>query len=588
MKIAEIVVPLACNVPITYTKNNTNPVSYTFKTTTQSDGSVYSWSFGDGGTSTLAAPSYTFNKTGIWVVNLKVVDKTGKVCAREVKAEFVGETSAVLSGKGKVKKLILAGCDLVIALETNTTLIPYKIATDFQLKEGQYVEFTYEKFTEKVSTCKEGTDVKIITIKEVPQTTTCKAYFSATNKLWSDPSMFKKIAFSNSSVGDIKEYKWNFGDNTSSTEKNPIHEYAAVGEYKVCLSIMTTTGCTSEYCAPVKVETIPVVPVCKFDIVIKPKTEASNTFAFTTSSAVEIKTWKWSFGDGKTSDLKNPEHTYEKTGVFEITCTIVTATGCTESRTLKQTVATNTTCKGAINLLLFDPTDNKCNGKAIVKLVDETGTEIKNVKYSWSDGRTTSTVEGLCPDKTYGVQAIVDNVCQKNTSFTLLSKPVWVASSVNGKNSFAVVDPKAGVNYEWDFGNGVVVKGAEVNYNFEKDGVYNVNVKATGDGGFAEYAQQVVVLKSVTGTSVIHKSDLEIFPNPTRDLLKINFGNPVEGSVYVEITNIAGKQVLAQKLDTDGCSQASVNVQELKSGIYFIRVSSQQHVIASQKFLKTE
>ncbi len=512
-KIAEIIQPTICRVPITFTKNNTTPTSYTFKTNTQPEGAKFYWYFGDGGTSESASPTYAYKKTNSYLINLKVVDLAGKVCYGELKETFVGET-----------------------------------------------------------------------------TQECKAYFTATNKLWSDPSMMKKMAFSNLSTGEIKECLWNFGDNTTSKELRPTHEYAAFGEYKVCLIITTVAGCKSDYCTTIKVEGMPAVTGCKFDLVVKPKSETPNAFLFYAISQAEIKTWSWSFGDGQKSDTKNPEHAYEKTGTYEVSCTITTVAGCTETRTIRHTVlaAPLKTCTGAINLTLYDPTDNKCNGKATVKLLDENGAEISNVKYLWSDGRTTSTVENLCPDKPYTVQAIIENNCQKNTSFTLLSKPIWRASTINGQNNFTVISPKEGVSYEWNFGDGKVLTGAEVNYNFENDGVYEVELKAVVGGDFSEYSQQVVVMKSITGTDIINQSEIKIYPNPVKEMLRINFGNPVQGNLSVEIMNIAGKKVQSQILNADGFSHAEVNVQNLRTGIYFLRITNGQHSIADRKFVKAD
>jgi len=226
-----------------------------------------------------------------------------------------------------------------------------------------------------------------------------------------------------------------------------------------------------EFCKTVKIENIPVITSCKFDLVVKPKDGTPNTYLFSTVSQAEINSWKWSFGDGKTSDLKNPEHAYEKTGVYEVSCTISTAAGCRETRTVKHNVLALPlpNCSGAFNILLFDPTEKNCNGRATVKLLDNQGLEIANVNYRWSDNRTGSTVENLCPDKAYSVLASIEGVCQKSYSFTFLSKPIWRASSINGKNSFSVVEPKEGIEYEWNFGNGIVLKGAEVTYSFEND-----------------------------------------------------------------------------------------------------------------------
>jgi PKD repeat protein len=307
-------------------------------------------------------------------------------------------------------------------------------------------------------------------------------------------------------------------------------------------------------------------------------------------SSSEIKTWNWKFGDGKTSDAKNPEHVYEKTGTYEVTCTITTAAGCTATRTAKYTVLTSplTTCKGAVSLLLFDPTDNQCNGKATVKLLDENAKEIANVSYLWSDGRTGASIENLCPDKTYSVQASIAGVCQKNTSFTMLSKPVWRASVLNGQSNFTVIAPKEGVEYEWSFGNGIKLKGAEVTYDFATDGIYNITLKAVSGSDSSEYSQQVVVMKSVTGTNIINKSELEVYPNPVKEMLKINFGNPVEGNLNIEIMNIAGQRVFAQQLKTDGLNQAAINVQNLKSGIYFLRLTNGKYLITDRKFIKAD
>jgi PKD repeat protein len=402
--------------------------------------------------------------------------------------------------------------------------------------------------------------------------------------------MMKKMLFSNLSTGDIKECLWNFGDNATSTELKPTHEYAAYGEYKVCLTISTMAGCKSDYCATVKVENLPGVSVCKFDIVVKPKEAIPNTFLFYAVSSDVINSWKWSFGDGKSSDLQNPEHVYEKTGTYEVSCIVTTVAGCTETRTIKHTVlpAPLANCTGAINILLFDPTNNRCNGKATVSLKDASGTDIPNVKYIWSDNRMTSTVENLCPDKTYSVQAIVEGVCQKSYSFTFLSNPIWRISTVNGQSNFKVIEPKEGVQYEWNFGNGTVLTGADVNFNFATDGVYEVQLKAASGGDFSVYTQQVVVTNNTTGTKTINKSELEIYPNPVKEMLKINFGNPVEGKLLIEIINIIGQKSYTQQLDADGFNHATIDVQHLKSGIYFLRITTGQHVISDNKFIKVD
>ena len=396
------------------------------------------------------------------------------------------------------------------------------------------------------------------------------------------------MVFSNLSTGDIRECVWNFGDDTKSTDLKPTHEYAAFGTYKVCLTIATVAGCKSEYCAEVKVENYITDAGCKFELVVKPKENTLNTFLFYAVSNFDIKTWKWSFGDGKTSDAKNPDHTYEKTGIYEVSCTITTAAGCTSTTTIKYSVTASTlpNCKGPLSLLLFDPTEGKCNGSATVKLLDEAGVEIPGAKYTWTDGRTGNSAVGLCPEKTYTVQAVIENLCQKNTSFTLMSKPVWRASTINGQNNFTVVEPLAGVRYEWNFGDGIIKTGSSVTYDFPKDGVYDVQLVAVGTGGTSEYTQKVAVLKSAAIAAVIGNSTLEIYPNPAKDILRVDFKNSSEGTLILEIRNMAGQAVYIEKLTNDGSSHADINIQNLRPGMYVLRVTDEKQIIGDRKFIK--
>jgi PKD repeat protein len=170
----------------------------------------------------------------------------------------------------------------------------------------------------------------------------------------------------------------------------------------------------------------------------------------------------------------------------------------------------------------------------------------------------------------------------------MLSKPIWRVTTANGQNKFSVISPKDGIEYEWDFGNGKVVKGAEINYTFENDGIYNVTLKAVSGGDFSEYTQQVEVLKSVTSIQNIKMLQLEVYPNPVKDILKINFGNPVEGTILIEILNIAGQVTYSQELTTDGFNQTAINVQHLKPGIYFLKVINGNYPFADRKFIKAD
>lgn len=104
-------------------------------------------------------------------------------------------------------------------------------------------------------------------------------------------------------------YTWDFGDGGIATTPNPSHNYAAEGYYYVCLYV--TSSCGSD-------------TICDSITVGCPKPVAGFTqtpsglavdFAFTGTDATS---WFWDFGDGGTSSLMNPSHTYLGDGVYYV------------------------------------------------------------------------------------------------------------------------------------------------------------------------------------------------------------------------------------------------------------------------------
>ena len=68
-----------------------------------------------------------------------------------------------------------------------------------------------------------------------------------------------------------------------------------------------------------------------------------------------------------------------------------------------------------------------------------------------------------------------------------------------------------------------------------------------------------------------NKSNIEIYPNPAKDNLYIDFNNEIKGNII--ITNQLGQVV--KKTNIDG-KEITINVEDLTSGVYFINVSNQR------------
>ena len=147
-------------------------------------------------------------------------------------------------------------------------------------------------------------------------------------------------ASSISGTNTIVGWAWDFGDGSTSTAQNPSHVYDKPGLYNVKLRITDSKGCTNE---KTRVNYVQVIgPEVKFSttgttILGGP---GAITFQNQSTSTSPIVNWSWNFGDGSTSNLQNPTHTYTTSGTFDVSLTVTDLDGC--SRTLTKTNYVNT------------------------------------------------------------------------------------------------------------------------------------------------------------------------------------------------------------------------------------------------------
>lgn len=67
-------------------------------------------------------------------------------------------------------------------------------------------------------------------------------------------------SFFNQSQNAVR-YVWSFGDNTGSTEVNPVHAYNRTGTYEVCLTAYNAQGCSDRYCRTISADILPLADV---------------------------------------------------------------------------------------------------------------------------------------------------------------------------------------------------------------------------------------------------------------------------------------------------------------------------------------
>ncbi len=138
------------------------------------------------------------------------------------------------------------------------------------------------------------------------------------------------ITFMDSSYTDgqaITAWEWDFGDGGSSSDQNPVYQYPNSGNYDIFLTVRDVNGCEDSETANVEYS-----PVPQF-ISIAQNTNGGCTptpIQFTNNSTPIDNSYNviWDFGDGNTSNQISPIHVYEEPGIYSVSLSIETPTGC--------------------------------------------------------------------------------------------------------------------------------------------------------------------------------------------------------------------------------------------------------------------
>ncbi len=127
------------------------------------------------------------------------------------------------------------------------------------------------------------------------------------------------IALSDQSSYTPTSWRWEFGDGSVSTERNPFHRYDyVVKQYDVKLIA------SNEFGSGTRTQTIlPSYQVPRAKFTASPTSGSAPLIVqFTDSSVNSPTSWLWDFGDGNTSSLRNPPHTYVRVGRYNVSLTV--------------------------------------------------------------------------------------------------------------------------------------------------------------------------------------------------------------------------------------------------------------------------
>ncbi|WP_417588870.1 PKD domain-containing protein [Owenweeksia hongkongensis] len=144
-----------------------------------------------------------------------------------------------------------------------------------------------------------------------------------------------KIEFENTSqnlysAGTTEDFfEWDFGDGAMSTDIEPDHTYSKDGTYVVKLIHRVGDAQYNTVCSDTITKIITIGDGCHASYTIDTASSVNgNINVFNTSnyakSGSTTVTYQWDFGDGITSNLAHPTHTYATNGPYQACLTINT------------------------------------------------------------------------------------------------------------------------------------------------------------------------------------------------------------------------------------------------------------------------
>lgn len=462
------------------------PLTVQFTSTSSANAVNYNWSFpgGNPASSTAQNPSVVYNAPGVYSVTLIV-------------SNGAGSDTTTLNNYITVNPGPTAGFTSTVngATATFTNTSQNGISYNWAFGDGQtstaqnpahtYAgDGTYTVTLTATNPCGTSTFTQTVTVQTPPT-----AGFTATPTSGCGPLT---VQFTSTSSANAVNYSWSFpgGTPSSSTAQNPSVTYAAPGTYSVTLTVSNGAGSNST--TQSSFITVNADPTAGFS-----STTNGATATFTNNSA-NANSYSWNFGDGNSSTLEDPVHTYASDGTYTVT---LTATGPCGTATFTQNVVIITSPSAGF-------TANVTSGCGPLTVQFQDLSSGNTTAWEWSfPGGTPSSSTAQNPavvyttSGTYTVTLVASNAAGTST-FTqqnfinVLPLPTagFTAGTNGGPTATFTNTSQNATTYLWDFGDGSVSSAVNPTHTYQAEGTYTVTLTATNICGSQTFTQTVTVV----------------------------------------------------------------------------------------------
>ncbi|MFO7822728.1 MAG: PKD domain-containing protein, partial [Cyclobacterium sp.] len=227
-------------------------------------------------------------------------------------------------------------------------------------------------------------------------------------------------------------YLWDFGDGSSSTLADPEHTFTTAGVYLVSLTVTDENGSTATATLSITVNEYvePTGPESLAEASVTTGT-APLTVSFTGSGSTGTGTltYLWDFGDGNSSTLADPEHSFTTVGVYQVNLTVTDDNGSTAASPLSITVTEYVEPTGPVSLAEASVSTGTAPLSVSFTGSGSTGSGTLSYVWDFGDGSSSTTADPEHTFTTAGVYAVSLTVTDGNGQSSQDTIEITVAPS---------------------------------------------------------------------------------------------------------------------------------------------------------------
>ena len=402
-------------------------------------------------------------------------------------------------------------------------------------------------------------------------------------------------------------YVWEFEDGTKISDPDAKKEFSRNGEYRVCLTVYKllnntqTLSCSERICKVIKITDAenPCGIRADFDTRVNGGIAA---FHAKSNDTANTDRFIWEFDDNTKADGKDTKKQYRKNGTYKVCLTVVRPNGNLNSNTSISRACIYKICKE----FRITDADNYCGLEADFRF-DVLGNIVYAIakssagdraRYTWkiSDGTSHSGKEikhQLRKDGTYDICLTVTLEGNANTArpcSTTICKRFVIGEPVltndcpvrvdfdfqQSGNSFAFFGKSNAddAEYHWTIEGATEssYKGQSFRAAFRASGVYKVCLTVS--------SRELGCRQQICKRVVVGRNSEIISPNPVTDHFRIETDQEISSYKIFD---------MAQGIVKDGRifgQDATVDLSQLRSGVYFVHISYDDGTTSIQRIVK--